>query len=326
MGLRLCFFILCYRSPSQVARLISSLHHTGDQFVLHVNPASAPDARSAFAHLTNRYEKVQFLEPQSLSWSHWSFADVQRRGIAFACEHANWDYFIGLSESCYPVRSISEIRQVLATAAAGSGASPNYVQIEPLGPLDGHFRRWFTHYWIMQGDRDRAIPLWRRRLPDGLDCAWKGSYWVGLHRSFCDWLSNDAGSGEVLRFLQHSKHASEFWLPWCLMNSPYRQTQRPSLHHIRWPGGTGHPKILTRRDLDEIVSSGAMFARKFDPAVDGEVLDLIDARCGRVRWIEPRRPEAVEEPASQDAVYAPVRRATGTLGRARISMFPRHGR
>jgi len=44
-----------------------------------------------------------------------------------------------------------------------------------------------------------------------------------------------------------------------------------------WAEDTDHPAILTVDDLPAITRSKALFAKKFDATVDGEVMDRIDA-------------------------------------------------
>lgn len=47
------------------------------------------------------------------------------------------------------------------------------------------------------------------------------------------------------------------------------------LRYICFPKGKANPKVLTIEDYDNIMSSGALFARKFDERVDSEVIDKI---------------------------------------------------
>jgi hypothetical protein len=45
--------------------------------------------------------------------------------------------------------------------------------------------------------------------------------------------------------------------------------------YIRWTEGN-HPEVLTARDIDSMMASGAHFARKFDELIDSSVLDELD--------------------------------------------------
>ena len=52
-----------------------------------------------------------------------------------------------------------------------------------------------------------------------------------------------------------------------------------TLHFVDWDAEPG-PAILRLQDLPRLESSGKLFARKFDVAVDSAVLDALDARAG----------------------------------------------
>lgn len=67
-----------------------------------------------------------------------------------------------------------------------------------------------------------------------------------------------------------------------VMNAPSLRTTPRNLHFERWSDPySGHPDLLGRDDLEEIIGSGMPFARKFDLGVDPGVLELLDR--GRLR-------------------------------------------
>jgi hypothetical protein len=51
-----------------------------------------------------------------------------------------------------------------------------------------------------------------------------------------------------------------------------------NLRHIQWLEGKASPEILTERDLDELLNSKALFARKFDVLISSGVLDQLDKK------------------------------------------------
>ena len=72
----------------------------------------------------------------------------------------------------------------------------------------------------------------------------------------------------------------EFFWATMACDSPRREYLEPesppyyaNLRHIRWPEGErGHPHTWRMADLPELAASPNMFARKFDPSVDAEVV------------------------------------------------------
>ena len=64
-----------------------------------------------------------------------------------------------------------------------------------------------------------------------------------------------------------------------LVNSGRFQLCDDDLRYERFAGSRdGHPHLLTRADLPEILASGKHFARKFDLDHDERILDAIDER------------------------------------------------
>jgi hypothetical protein len=68
----------------------------------------------------------------------------------------------------------------------------------------------------------------------------------------------------------------EFFFQTALMDSRFESTLvADNKRKIIWDGGP-HPRTLTTADLPALLTSGAWFARKFDDAVDPDLLDAID--------------------------------------------------
>jgi hypothetical protein len=84
-----------------------------------------------------------------------------------------------------------------------------------------------------------------------------------------------------VRFFEHVLHPDEIFFHTILMNSPLRETiVDDHLRYIDWSRDPG-PATLGVSDLDELVRSSRLFARKFDVTVDETILDLLDEHFGR---------------------------------------------
>jgi hypothetical protein len=95
---------------------------------------------------------------------------------------------------------------------------------------------------------------------------------------------------DVLRFHRHVWIPDELYVPTVLMNSEHAvDVIGENLWHIEWPPAPArHPDVLTREAMPRLRESATnggdfggparrkLWARKFDTAVDGDVLDLID--------------------------------------------------
>ena len=68
----------------------------------------------------------------------------------------------------------------------------------------------------------------------------------------------------------------ESYIQTILANDPGLKVANDPLRYIDWVAGEPHPRTLGCADLPAIARSTAHFARKFDVAVDGAVLDRLD--------------------------------------------------
>jgi hypothetical protein len=97
-----------------------------------------------------------------------------------------------------------------------------------------------------------------------MDCVSYVHDWVGAHP-------------EYVRFFQRVHVPDEMFFQSIVMNSPFRDRVAPDdLRYIDWRADSDSPAVLTSADFDRLMESGKLFARKFDPTLDREVLDRID--------------------------------------------------
>jgi hypothetical protein len=81
----------------------------------------------------------------------------------------------------------------------------------------------------------------------------------------------------VIDLFRRASSPDESFFQTVLVNSPLRdRLVNDDLRYVDWSEGGASPRVLTSYDLDRMLASHALFARKFDPAVDAEVLDVLD--------------------------------------------------
>jgi hypothetical protein len=82
---------------------------------------------------------------------------------------------------------------------------------------------------------------------------------------------------DIVGFFRHTYIPDELFFHTMLLNSPMRDTVvNENLRFIAWDPGRPNPRTLVRGDLEVLRRSGKLFARKFDPLVDGDILDSLD--------------------------------------------------
>jgi hypothetical protein len=119
-----------------------------------------------------------------------------------------------------------------------------------------------------------------RRVPAGLRPFGGGAWWA-FARPVVEYVDRFVRENPaVVRFFEHVLHPSEVFFQTVVMNSPLAgSVVTDSLRYIRWEDELANPVTLRATDLDSILGSGMLFARKFDASVDADVLDLLDERA-----------------------------------------------
>lgn len=208
---------------------------------------------------------------------------------------SDYDYFINLSGQCYPLQPVRKIKERLE-ASNGYG----FLECNPL-PWDrwvderGGFRRldrkWYKPFKTM---KRVSVPRLEKELPLGMT-PYGGSQWFCLPRDQVNYVLDFLEENpEVVSFFKRSLIPDELFFQTIMMNSPYRDRihAQDNLRFIDWhKRGVPLPAILMTEDLERLVGSKKLFARKFDPQMDGLVMDLLDAhlRVSESGWRPPEQ-------------------------------------
>ena len=131
--------------------------------------------------------------------------------------------------------------------------------------------------------RTFRIPRLRKALPCGLKpyggrgsrCLQKRH--VSYILKFLDRNPN------VMKFFRRVWGPGETFYPTIMLNSPFKLSViNQCTMYFDFPEGSSHARTLTKSDLAILERSGKFFARKFNPAVDRSVIDIIDQKL--INW------------------------------------------
>jgi core-2/I-Branching enzyme len=273
---RIAYVISAYQRPGHLVRLVHRLTGPDVRFFVHVDQKTQePTYRSMTEGLAGLGTTVSFLPRHACHWGGFGHVRASLKGLAaIAASRFDPDYVILLSGQDYPIKANATIRDFLAERDGRSSflhfplPTPNWTG----GGLP-RFRNWHLR---RQGVHIR-VP-WRRRLPLGL-APWGGSaYWIMSRQASLVVQAFVSEHPEYVRFFEHVDIPDELFFQTILLNSPVAaECDDIRLHYTEW-NRTPAPAILTVEDYPHLVKSPCLFARKFDPEVDTQVLDLIDER------------------------------------------------
>ncbi len=285
------YVVLAHRAPQQLARLVRRLLPGGHGVVVHLDArVDAAPFEAALSDLTGG-AGVSLVEDRVFCrWGDYSLVEATVRGLEAALRLTpSASHLVLLSGQCYPIKPPAHISEVFATHEGRSfmfssrGETPRHVDRtgNETWYWDGRMSR-LGRYHLRLGDLIVAFPnrftpgLPHRRMPHGLE-AMQGSQWfaldVGAARYLVEYLRQRR---DVVRFFRHVKAPDENVAQMVLGASPYAGAViQDDLHYIEWPGY--HPKDLGVEDLDALLASPKLFARKIDAGTDAELLDRLDA-------------------------------------------------
>lgn len=288
--MREAFLIMAHKEPDHVQRLIDRLDGPHASFLLHIGRAK-PDIYDEMVRRFRGYANVGFVRRHTLKWGGFGHTAATLAGIRQLLETGReFDYALLISGQDYPIKSTTARHELLARRPGWSyldhfripldGFHPGSLDwTQQRGGLD-RIERW--HVRLLR--RHHRIPnrvlrvAPRRRFPPGLVPHGGQAYWTltpEAVRYVDEFLRRRP---DVLRFFRFVDVPDELLFHTVLLSSPLAdRIVNDDLRYIVWDRGLPHPNVLTSADFDSLASSGDLFARKFDVAVDADVLDRIDA-------------------------------------------------
>lgn len=124
----------------------------------------------------------------------------------------------------------------------------------------------------------------RRKWP--VDCFYGGSGWFSISGNLVAWIKEYLRTHpEYISFFRHTLCADEMFFSTLVMNSPFADhTAENNMRYIRWNDRkTGGPATLTRTDVDDIITSDRMFARKIDDIfVMDSIIDRLNSEGKKI--------------------------------------------
>ncbi|KAG8052902.1 hypothetical protein GUJ93_ZPchr0001g31938 [Zizania palustris] len=267
-------------------RALHALYHPRNLYVVHLD-REAPVAErlelaarvansTVFRRVGNvevirRANMVTYRGPTMVSNTLHACAVLLRRS-------RDWDWFINLSASDYPLMTQDDILHVFSSIPRNT----NFIEHTGyLGWKEGERAQPLIvdPGLYMSRKQDIFYVSQRRELPTAFKL-FTGSAWVALSRDFAEYVvwGWDNLPRTLLMYYANFVSSPEGYFQTVLCNAPrfVPTVANHDLHHIQWDvPPRQHPHALTLADRPLMDRSGAPFARKFPR--DDPVLDAIDA-------------------------------------------------
>lgn len=276
---RVGYIIVAHALPEQLVRLVRRLRSPRARFFVHVDRRAPAAVMEVVEEQLGVLEEVDLLPRHSVRWARFSQVEATLEGIHAILAHPEpLDYGVLLTGQDYPLRPPAVIERTLGEAEGRS-----YLEHWPAtGRWRARVDRLHWHGSIL-GRRvkvpNRLVPLSiRRPVPGGLAPFAGRTHWC-LSRACLEEVAGFvARRPDVVREFRWRSHPDESFFHTIVMNSALAgAVVNDDLRYVDWSQNLPSPRTLTSADLDLMLASHDLFARKFDPAVDARVLDLLDA-------------------------------------------------
>lgn len=286
------YLIICHGEISILKKTLELLDSEYHDFYIHLDKKGKNLKRLQDGlRRTVKVGNIVFLKSKKISWGGYSLTKCELLLLKKATK-GNYEYYHLLSGCDLPLKSSIEIynyfheRRGTEFVQYQSKKLPNYV-----APRTGY-------YWIPQkylhGRTNPSTESWYKHLIQfqkkiGINRhnpkdppLYKGVQWFSITNDLArevlsreDWIKN--------RF-SFTLCSDEIFLHTVLMDSQYKDklvqnnfkdNYRNIQRFIDWK--RGHPYIFKKEDYGALTTSDFLFARKFDPSVDSEIIDMIYA-------------------------------------------------
>ncbi|MBS0028138.1 beta-1,6-N-acetylglucosaminyltransferase [Chitinophaga sp. 22321] len=269
-------------------------HKNFGQLILLIDQLSFEHARF-FVHIDMKYEllpdelrqlentpSVTILEDRvNIKWGGFSMitATLSLIKSVMAIKGDGEDYLILLSAQDFPLKNNLTIYQHFLQHR--NKVFIDHFTIPYNGwAMDGGLDRLHFYWFMDEVGQEEAFRLYMAQKAVGmvrkqLDLNYYGgSQWWSLNRACAHYILDYCEMNpSFIDFFRHVFVADETLFQTLLQNSPYREhIVNDNLLLMDWASGPEYPKTFSIADIDELLNSPKLFARKFDITKDRAVL------------------------------------------------------
>ncbi|XP_010479843.1 PREDICTED: beta-glucuronosyltransferase GlcAT14A-like isoform X1 [Camelina sativa] len=266
-------------------RTLRAVYHPRNQYIVHLDLESPVNERSElasrikkdpmFSNIGNVYmiakaNLVTYTGPTMVANTLHACAILLKRS-------PDWDWFINLSASDYPLVTQDDLLYTFSTL----DRSLNF--IEHTSNLGWKYKKRAMPLMIDPGlyMLNKSDVFWvssKRSLPAAFKL-FTGSAWMALSHSFVEHViwGWDNLPRTLLMYYTNFVSSPEGYFHTVICNTPEfsKTVVNHDLHYIAWDKPPRqHPRVLSVRDMEQMIASGSAFGRKFKR--NDTVLDKID--------------------------------------------------
>jgi hypothetical protein len=276
--MKIAHLILTHANPEQLGRLIGRLAHPDCCVYVHLDLKTDI---SAFGHLAKKGRVVFVQNRVKVAWGDYTIVQATINGLEeIMATGIAYEYINLLSGQDYPIKSTEYIHRQLS-AQTGKAFMHTLIVATEWQEAITRYTKYHLSYLNFPGSfyveslLGKLLP--DRKFPGNMTPVGR-SQWFTISRQhvayILDFVKKSPG---FVRFFKLTWAPDEFFFQTILYNSPHQQEMvNDNMRYIDWSEGKANPKVLTMADADALTATPALYARKFNPAIDSQILDYLD--------------------------------------------------
>jgi hypothetical protein len=306
----LAYNLSVHKNPQQVSRLMHSIYSSEDFYYINIFNIFGLDSnkkRAEWIDYLKSFEKKSNVSLIFRSYNAWGTIDQVKTTIDAMghFKNSNYSYFVNLTGQCYPIKSIRSIKETLSknkcsymefkkmefTKMLNDSKYEKDKTIYCPPKTEFHDRFHYCYYpipsWgpiqflkelmLSRPDTNKfiKIPRLNKKLLTSFDL-YIGSTWFCLHKDHVEYILDFIKNNpDYIKHFSTVLCSEEHFFQTILLNSYHKsQIVNDNLRYTIW--GRSGPEILCTKDINDILNSEKLFARKFDMEIDSNILDILD--------------------------------------------------
>ena len=277
------YLIMAHSNFTQLQQLIQLLDHPRNDIYLHVDQKATDFSKD---QISTQYSELHFIPQIRVTWGgHSQIACEVRLLKAAAPRH--YRYYHLLSGMDLPTKTQDQIHRFF-----DNHPGRNYIAIDPAKNIAEQAPYRIGTYHFLQnfvGRSNTRLERYCSRIERRLLTVqekmgirrkriipyYKGGNWFSISDDFAQYVLSQQKL--IRKQFYYSICADEVFLQSLIMASPYRDTWvNNCLREIDWERGC--PYTFRMEDVDAVLASPNLFARKFDIQVDEAAVQAMIAR------------------------------------------------
>jgi hypothetical protein len=283
--MKVAHLILAYKYPEQLDKLIDIM--SIDEFTFFVHLDKKIDYKD-FEFISARRNVIFIKNRVEITWGSFSMNRAITESFKEILEHDEYDYISVITSFHLPVKLPHEIYNYLSENKGFQFF--NYIPYDPENYWWKRCERRILKYsligWKIPGKYkiEKIINILspNRKFPSNYEVV--GSPTSLFLTSDCvKYILNEFNKSKTLiNFFKYVWGSDEFIFATIIYNSRFKEKIKECLVHIEFSDeNDGHSKVMQTVNFNTIKKSGKFFAKRFDPYIDKEIIEMVnDLRNG----------------------------------------------